>query len=560
MKHLKIYRILGVAVILALLVVAMPVNPARAATIIVSPNSGETGDTIQVIGSGLNEDSTHIIYMTNDITVSIGDDIDDQITTYQTVRTLETDSSGNFNTTFIIPTALTYGTYDADVTSGSYRLCITNPDFLPNRIIAYTNFTVTGGGEIEIDPEEGTVDTEVEITGTGFPANEDIDKIEFDGDEVDIEDGDEDTDSDGEFSTFILIPESDAGDQTITVTIGSSEAEATFTVEPEIVLSVNSGKTDDEVTISGTGFGRRNDVTIYFRNVGVATKETSSRGSFSATFTVPDLAAGIYDIEAEDEDENLDTTKFTVFVPSEPVPDPDPTPEPTPEPTPSPTSGTLSPTDAGAVSTDLVISGTGFEASKKVTVKYDGEEVSTATSTSAGILIAAFKVPVSKSGEHTVTASDGTNTLELTFTVESDAPKTPTPLLPEMGIALKSPISFDWADVTDASLPTTYSLQVATDRDFETSSLVLEKELTKSEYTFTEAEETDISGQETPYYWRVKAIDAASNEGAWTGAGEFYITTPFSIPSWALYTLIGLGGLLLFAIGYWLGRRTAFYY
>jgi hypothetical protein len=46
----------------------------------------------------------------------------------------------------------------------------------------------------------------------------------------------------------------------------------------------------------------------------------------------------------------------------------------------------------------------------------------------------------------------------------------------------------------------------------------------------------------------------------WVGAGEFSVAAPFTIPDWALYTLMGLGGLFLFGLGYWLGRRTAFYY
>ena len=33
----------------------------------------------------------------------------------------------------------------------------------------------------------------------------------------------------------------------------------------------------------------------------------------------------------------------------------------------------------------------------------------------------------------------------------------------------------------------------------------------------------------------------------------------FSIPVWARYTLIGVGGLALFGIGYFMGRRSGFY-
>jgi hypothetical protein len=130
-----------------------------------------------------------------------------------------------------------------------------------------------------------------------------------------------------------------------------------------------------------------------------------------------------------------------------------------------------------------------------------------------------------------------------------------------MGVKAKPPVSFDWEEVTADSSPVTYILQVATDDDFAADSIVLKKEgLTKSEYTVTEAEAIDLIGQETPYYWRVRAVDAAENEGEWTGAGEFYITQPLGFPTWAIYTLLGLGGLALFGVGYWMGRRTAYYY
>ena len=85
------------------------------------------------------------------------------------------------------------------------------------------------------------------------------------------------------------------------------------------------------------------------------------------------------------------------------------------------------------------------------------------------------------------------------------------------------------------------------------------KGLTKSEYTLTEAEELKLADKETAYYWRARAVDAASNEGAWTGAGEFYVSSSISLPNWAIYTLMGICAVILFSIGYWLGRRTALY-
>ena len=178
-----------------------------------------------------------------------------------------------------------------------------------------------------------------------------------------------------------------------------------------------------------------------------------------------------------------------------------------------------------------------------------------------GLFLSVFEIPTSRSGDHTVTVSDGTNTEELTFTVESVPPPIPTPVLPQMGVKVKMPVSFDWENVTADSPPVTYTLQVATDDKFTVSSIQLQKTaLIESEYTVTEDEAVRLIGQETPYHWRVRAIDAASNEGDWTGAGEFYVSTSFSLPSWVIYTLLGLGGLVLFGVGYWMGRRTAYYY
>jgi hypothetical protein len=131
-----------------------------------------------------------------------------------------------------------------------------------------------------------------------------------------------------------------------------------------------------------------------------------------------------------------------------------------------------------------------------------------------------------------------------------------------MGVKAKSPATFDWEDVTDDSMPVTYNLQIAIAKDFAADSIVWEKKnIEASTYMLTAAEELKLAGRQDAFYWRVKAVDAASNESAWTGAGEFYFGGgSSSFPSWALYTVIGVGGVLLFGIGYWLGRRTAFYY
>ena len=568
MKFTKILRIFSIAIILSLLVTAIPATPAQALGILtLVPDEGKIGDTITIGGEGFNvsTETTEryaIIFFSSEEAATIHD-IDDDVTVYKILDSAEfLDEEGEFETIFTVPSTLDDGEDEddyEDVISGTYYvyLCYYLPgtSIVATRIRAVAEFTVIGG-EIALDSDNGPAGTEVEITGTDFSGSKSI-TIEYDGSEVDIGNGDDETDSGGDFASFILIPESIAGVHTITVTISGSEIEAEFTVEPEIILGPISGEAETEVTVSGTGFGRRSEVVIYFNNVGLATVTTSTKGSFDTILSVPELEVGIYEVDAEDEDENLDTARFTITVPSPPTPEPTPTPPPTPPP--SPTTASISST-SGPIGTDLMIGGAGFEADGTVTIKYDGEEVGTVATDSSGIFVTAFKVPAGKYGGHTITVSDGINTHELTFTVESTLPPVPAPLLPAMGVEVESPISFDWKDVADESPPVTYVLQIATGKEFTDASIVVEKKgLTESEYTITEEEESELAGQEAPYYWRIRAIDGASNEGDWTGAGIFYVSAGFALPSWALYALIGLGGLALFAVGYWLGRRTAYY-
>lgn len=557
MRYAKILRIFSLGVILCLLATVIPVSPVLAASSIsLNPEEGRVGDDITISGvdfpesSDANPDRHVDLYFSSDVAAP-GAYIGSQITVYEKFTGFApVDELGEFQKAFEVPVEMTVGDEPVEV-GETYYVYVTMFDSIYVR--AKVEFTVIGG-DLTIDPDNGTVDTEVEIIGIGFSTREDI-TIEYDGDELRIEFGDDDTDSDGDFVSTILIPESTAGDHTIRVIVSSIEVDSDFTVEPEIIMAPTSGPTGSSVSVSGTGYDRRSEITIYFGNVGVASSLTNSDGSFNATFNVPDLEAGIYDIEAEDDDSNIDTAKYTITVPSAPAP----TPTPTPTAPASLTTATISAT-SGAIGANIVIGGAGFEADGTVTIKYDGENIVTAKADGNGIFWAAFAIPAGKSGDHVVIATDGTNTEQFTFTVETTSPPAPAPLVPEMGVEVESPVAFDWKNVIDESVPVTYSLQIATSRDFSSNSIIVEKEgLQTSVYTVTEKEQEKLVGQSDPYYWRVRAVDGAANVGEWSGTGEFYVSPPFSLPSWAIYTLIGLGALVLFAVGYWLGRKNAYY-
>ena len=631
MKYVKILRTLAVALTLAMLAAVVPATPAlaQAAYLDVSPNQGEIDDDIDIYGNWFNTSATVYIYFSSD-PADEGDRLDYEVEAYQHVRTVGTSATGEFYSYFTVPDELTHGDDEENVRGGTYYVYATYSG--SRTILAVDQFTVEAVGEITlVDPEEGTVGTEVEITGKGFADREDI-IIEYDGDEVDIESGDDDTDRDGEFQSTIIIPESTAGSHTITVIGDDSgiEVEATFTVEPKITISPESGAAGDTITLSGTGFGARFDLSILFANVEVLTDETartSRSGSFEVTFAALSKEAGNYDVEAEDEDDNFATVRFTMVAAAPPaaisvsattgnigdkvtisgtgfeasheititfgstevikvtsgtdgsfstsftvpagaagshvIQVSDGTSTKKADFTILPTTASISPTTSSAspgnVGTELTVSGIGFVAGETVKITYDGNQVATATVSTDGGFSAKFPVPASSGGEHTIIAADTTNTKQFTFVMESKPPPIPVPLKPEMDIKVESEVFFDWEDVTDPS-GVTYTLQIATEEDFSKELIVLEKKgLTQSEYTITTEEALESVSKKAPYYWHVKAVDSAFNDSRWSGTGTFYVGSSFSLAQSVIYTLFGIGALILGIFGFWLGRKTAYY-
>ena len=76
--------------------------------------------------------------------------------------------------------------------------------------------------------------------------------------------------------------------------------------------------------------------------------------------------------------------------------------------------------------------------------------------------------------------------------------------------------------------------------------------LTTSGYALLKGERLESTEKEAPYYWRVRAVDAASNTGDWTSSRTFYVGGF----NWGLYCLIGAGVLLAFFLGFWAGRKS----
>jgi len=553
---MNVLRVTVLSIFASVMALVSPASPALAASeeISLDPDEGEVGDYVDVDGSDFDEsgsdpeDYVYVrIYLTHE-EADPGDDMDDDVENYERVKSsvLVDDDGGFEEVSFKIPATLADGEDDVEIGGGTYYICVTY--YGDDEIVAVAELTIIGG-EIAVDPDEGTVYSEVEITGKYFSEGEEL-TVEFDGDEVNIDSGNEEVDSDGEFELIIIIPESTAGEHTITVSGDEgSEAEATFTVIPEAFVSPLETPPGDLVTISGTGFGGREDVDIAFCNVDFeAAAETDSDGSFSVELEVPDVSRGIYFVDVEDESGNKSNTiNFTVEENIALIA--------------SPSTSASAP---GYIGMDITISGTAFKPSSQITISYAStpQVVATTTSDSYGNFTATFPIPQSTAGEHTISASDGTNSLDVPFYMESEAPDSPLLSLPLAGSKAESPTYFDWNSVSDDSPPVTYTLQVSTSEDFTSVSMVLEKaKRTSSEYTVNELEELEPRSEDEPYYWRVKAVDGASNESAWSGVKTFYVGSAagtvnlfgFTLSVWAIIWWC-VGCLVAGLVGYSVGR------
>jgi len=609
-KYNKLFRILALAIILSLLMLAIPATPALAQTILLSPTSGTVGTTVTVTGTGFTAYTGQSVYILFDYAFMVSASV----------------TGGTFSTSFTVPSSATAG--QAIVTVRT----LPEPD--QGSLIAQASFTVTAR-TITLSPSTGYVGDTVIISGTGFAANS---PITFYFDSVIVTAVTSTTNANGSFpNTTFTIPSTSRGGHTIEARDASlNSATATFAVANKITVSPTSGAVGDTVTINGTGFAASSPITFYFDDVSVGTATyTNLNGSFTNnTFTIPSTSRGSHTIKAQDASGNYAIATFTVahkitITPTSGVSGISVTVSGTGfganrpitikynnnlvTTTPASittdangsfsasftvlasiagtykvdaTDGTntasanfVSTTDAtisqttseaapGYVGMPLTITGTGFKPNATVTVTYTSDPVTLATvpTDANGNFSVKVTIPPSAGGSHAITVTDGYTTKQFTFVMESTAPAIPPPLLPMMGVKAKSKAYFDWEDVTkdvkgadERSTPVTYTLQIATDADFKT--ILLKKEgLTTSAYTLTDAEKLKSTKKEAPYYWRLRAVDAASNASDWTGAGTFYVGFIFpEIKGGLLYGLIGAGALLLFFLGFWVGRRGGGY-
>ncbi len=483
-----------------------------AGSITVTPETGPAGTEVTITGYDFgNAEELIIFYDSEMLTIFEGDRY--------------TNAGGMFaNTRIFIPSS----------TAGVHALTVKGST---SGHQAGRTFTVEPA--LVIKPSPGAASSTITVSGTGFGAGVNID-VTFNN--ISIYSGT--TEYNGSFVSSL--PPNTFPEGTYLVNALDSQGNAdqiSYEIfDASITMEPSTGSPGWEVNISGAGFKPDETITIGFEGLSsgsdISTR-SDNEGNFSTVFTVPWGNMGTWEVDVSDGNSSK-TVEFEVN-----------------------TSGNIYPITntslPGNVGTEITVAGTQFIAGRTVSITYSGTQVATGTVESDGTFNIGFVAPSSSSGAHIIEATDGTNVIKYGFVMESSPPPKPLTLLPEPATKADAEAFFDWEDTADPS-GVTYTLQIATDPSFSETYLILEeKGIIESEYTVPSQNKLNAVTVEAPYYWRVRAVDNAFNEGEWTEPSAFYVGFGMNLPQSVIYIIIVGFALLLAVFTFWLGRKTAYY-
>jgi hypothetical protein len=538
MKLLPRLIIVLLICLIAIPVLAVPEQVQAARSIELSPDSGNVGDDVTIRGYDFDPNEDVDIYYC----VEGSDCFDGELIK----KDFDTTDDGNFTYKFEIPESC----------SGKHYVCVC----YTSTACAKEYFTVEP--KIEMDDDEGFVGDEVEVTGTGFAEDEEDITIRYDDDVVtQIEKAE--TDEYGTWTATFVVPESVGGKHDIDAkgddTAYADVDEVEFTVKPSISLNPKSGSVGDIVTISGTGFeDEEANIKIKYDDEVVPQieeAETDEHGSWTATFEVPPSVEGSYKVDAQGKDTSyseVDEVTFKVAPGMKLAP-------------------ITSSTSPGHVGLTITVTGGGFEPGVSLTIIY-GSQTASAVTTSEGNFPSSGTVTFEAKGMHgaqeVIVEDDLGHVLASeTFFMEENPPAAPEPISPANGTGVgfvgKVTPTFEWSKVTDASGIASYELQISTNSTSFTAPVVSlsipSENVTALDDTITYSLPKDYALSGGTYYWRLRAVDAAANEGQWTAVQSFHAGG--RLPLWGLIAIIVLAVVLVgFLVYFFVIRPRRSYY
>jgi len=264
----------------------------------VSPEKGPVATTVTVEGQGFakNEDGIELMYYLN------GD--------YETVEMrIRADARGSWETSFQIPPS----------TRGEHKL---DAEGYESKLYEVEDATFRVTEEISIDKSSGSVGESITMTGSRFAANERDIKILFDGQTVvpGIK-----ANAQGTWEESFEVPEMPTGEYSVTAegeqTHKEDIIELTFKIEPDILLSPDEGHVGMNLTVTGRGFAANEDVVIKYEDEEQATATTNDKGSFEASFSMPESPHGKRQVTAGYAADNAASAIFTMESDPPPIPE-----------------------------------------------------------------------------------------------------------------------------------------------------------------------------------------------------------------------------------------------
>jgi hypothetical protein len=489
--------------------------------------------------------------------------------------------------------------------------------------------TLTISPKITITPASGTVGSQITITGNGFVPG--AVTVTWDGAAL-ASPVSTIASTTGIINVTFAAPVSfkmPAPGHVITASdTAGNQSSGNFSILPKITLNSATGTYGDTIAWTLTGFTPNAVIstriisgdTTHVIETNPSTVQTDANGNATATFVLPEVYNGTWNVQASDGGET--SANATLAVGQKLTLD----------------------TDTGAAGDTVTAKGTGFAANTGITLTYNGAVLVTIPSGIStdenGSFMCQFVVPPTPSGPMIVTASDGSNVSTMSFTATAKAivnkstnelnqgfagmemtisgtgfepnalvtlsceSETATQVSTDANgcftasfkfpVALPGPHTITACDGTTTKdfaffmdsiapavpqlvlppdklkpkQPVPFSWQAVTDpsgvtytlqisQDPNFGTLILEKTgLTAETYTMAATEQLKRAGSNTPYYWRVRATDQAGNVGPWSVANTFTIGLIW--PSWMIYVWIGLGILSAFLFGLWIGHRGVY--
>ncbi len=457
----------------------------------VNPTSGVVGTTVTITATGFRASENNISITYDGTSVKSG---------------ITASTAGSWSSSFTVPDS-----------ANRTHIVDASGDSTPAASVPDASFTPTPS--ISVSPSSGAPGTTITVTGTGFPASENNISVTFGG--IPVKTGIS-ASSKGSWSTTFAAPGAAGGSLMVgaygSMTPAVQVPETAFAVKASVTASVASGVVGTKVNLTGSSFAvNEKGITVTYDGAVVSGNLTAdANGTWSTSLTIPDSTAGKHAVSAYGSttpQSGVSELNFMV------IPD-----------------ISLKPA-SGSVGSAVTVNGSGFEANKVLDVTYDSTSINTVPGTPTTSTRGSFSInitaPRSKGGVHKLTVTDGTNSRDSDWMMDS-APPLPPGLSSSgagqvTGIFGDVSVTLRWPAVTDPS-GIYYSLQLDTHPDFSSPS-INEEGLTGTTYA------TGKLAMGT-YYWRVKAVDGAYNESPWSASSVIKIGL---IPLWIFALIIGTG-------------------